>query len=89
MDARTRERLPVLPVLVQTVTQRLAAARELLEAARPAGHGESFTAGGQTLTRVVTRHGTAVGRIWAADPATGKRRDLTFEEDKAFWAQGS
>ena len=47
MDARTRERLPVLPVLVQTVTRRLQEARELLEAARPAGHGESFTAGGQ------------------------------------------
>ena len=85
MDARTRERLPVLPVLVQTVTQRLQEARELLEAARPAGHGEPFTAGGQTLTRVVTRHGTAVGRIWGADPVTGKRRDLTFEEEKAFW----
>ena len=51
----------------------------------PAGHGEPFTAGGQTLTRVVTRHGTAVGRIWGADPVTGKRRDLTFEEEKAFW----
>ena len=85
MDARTRERLPVLPVLVQTVTQRLQEARELLEAARPAGHGEPFTAGGQTLARVVTRRGTAVGRIWGADPVTGKRRDLTFEEEKAFW----
>lgn len=85
MDARTRERLPVLPVLVQTVTRRLQEARELLGAARPAGHGEPFTAGGQALARVVTRHGTAVGRIWGADPVTGKRRDLTFEEEKAFW----
>jgi integrase len=85
MDARTRERLPVLPVLVQTVTRRLQEARELLGAARPAGHGEPFTAGGQALARVVTRHGTAVGRVWGADPVTGKRRDLTFEEEKAFW----
>jgi hypothetical protein len=67
MDARTRERLPVLPVLVQTVTQRLEEARELLEAARPAGHGESFAAGAQTLTRVVTRRGTAVDLDHAAD----------------------
>ncbi|MGH3225958.1 MAG: tyrosine-type recombinase/integrase [Streptosporangiaceae bacterium] len=85
MDARTRERLPVLPVLVQTVTQRLASAGDLLEAARRARHGQAFTAAGQTLARVVTRHGTAVGKVWAADPATGKRRDLSFEEEKAFW----
>ena len=25
------------------------------------------------------------GRIWAEDPGTGKRRDLTFEEHRAFW----
>ena len=25
------------------------------------------------------------GRIWAEDPATGKRRDLTFEEHRGFW----
>ena len=84
MDARTRERLPVLPVLVQTVTRRVQEARELLEAARPAGPGKPFAAGA-CATRVVTRHGAAVGRIWGADPVTGKRRDLTFEEEKAFW----
>ncbi len=88
MDARTRERLPVLPVLIQTVSEQRAAARELLEAARQARHEETFTAAGQTLTRVVTRHGTAVGRVWAADPGTGKRRDLTFEEEQAFWTWG-
>jgi len=85
MDARTRERLPVLPVLIQTVSQQRTAAQALLEAARQAQHGETFTAARQTLTRVVTRHGTAVGKVWAADPGTGKRRDLTFEEDQAFW----
>ena len=26
------------------------------------------------------------GRIWAEDPGTGKRRDLTLEEHRAFWA---
>ena len=88
MDARTRERLPVLPVLINTVNQRRAAAEALLEAARQAQHGETFTVAGQTLIRVVTRHGTAVGKVWAADPETGKRRDLTFEEEQAFWAWG-
>ena len=88
MDARTRERLPVLPVLIQTVSQRRAAAQELLEAARRAQHGQTFTAAGQTLTRVVIRNGRAAGKIRAADPDTGKRRDLTFEEDQAFWTRG-
>ncbi len=88
MDARTRERLPVLPVLIRTVSQRRAAAQTLLEAARQAQHGETFTAAGQTLIRVVTRHGTAVGKVWATDRETGKRRDLTFEEEQAFWTRG-
>ena len=29
---------------------------------------------------------TTSGKIWADDPATGKRRDLAVEEDLAFWA---
>ena len=85
IDARTRERLPVMPVLIQAVAQRRAAARELLEAASQAQHGQVFTAAGQTLTRVITRNGRAVGKVWATDPDTGKRRDLTFEEKQAFW----
>ena len=24
-------------------------------------------------------------RVWAEDPAAGKRRDLTFEEHRGFW----
>jgi hypothetical protein len=33
----------------------------------------------------VTTRSTS-GKIWADDPATGKRRDLAVEEDLAFWA---
>ena len=29
---------------------------------------------------------TPAGKVWAQDPATGKRRDLGREEDHAFWA---
>jgi integrase len=84
MDARTRERLPVLPVLARVVGERRKTAAELLEAARQSQPGNAFTAAGQTLTRsLVTRPGP--GRIWAGDPATGKRRDLAAEEDRAFW----
>jgi integrase len=85
MDARTRERLPVLPVLTATVDRRRKQAAELLEAARQARHGEEFTAAGQTLARVVPPR-SAAAKIWAKDPATGKRRDLGKEEEHAFWA---
>ena len=65
--------------------ERRQAAEALLAAARQAQPGETFTAAGQTLTRsVLTR--TAPARIWADDPGTGKRRDLSLEEDHAFWA---
>ena len=49
MDARTRERLPVLPVLVRTVEQRRDDAAALLTAARAATPGTAFTSAGQHL----------------------------------------
>ena len=46
-----------------------------------------FTAAGQSLRRpVLTRQAVPSRRIWAEDPGTGARRDLTREEDNAFWA---
>jgi hypothetical protein len=83
MDARTRERLHVLPVLVSTVDERRKNSAALLAAARRAQPGEAFTAAGQALTRPVTK---AALKTWAEDPATGRRRDLGLEEDHAFWA---
>lgn len=89
MDARTRERLPVLPILIQTVNKQRKAAEELLHAARQTQPGESFTAAGQTLTRSITPHGDpAAAKIWAHDSSAGKRRDLGFEEEQAFWTWG-
>ena len=41
-----------------------------------------------TAARLATAQATATAdtaRIWAQDPDTGKRRDLTGEEDRAFW----
>jgi integrase len=85
MDARTRERLPVLPALVSAVTAARTAAAELLAAARATPPGEQFTCAGQTLLRPVMSRDTSA-KVWAADPATGRRRDLTLEEHRAFWA---
>jgi hypothetical protein len=86
MDARTRERLPALPVLVQRLDQRRKHAHALLEAGRAAPAGHEFTVAGTTLTRAKVDPRTNSGRIWVNDPNTAKRRDLTREEDHAFWA---
>ncbi len=83
MDARTRERLPVLPALVRSTTRQHADAQALLHAARAARPGSAFTAAGTTLARSIT---TSTASIWADDPASGNRRNLTAEEDRAFWA---
>jgi hypothetical protein len=85
IDARTRERLPVLPVLVQSVSQRRKAADALLCTARATPPGQAFSAATQTLIRSITRHATSA-KVWADDPADGRRRDLTLEEDHAFWS---
>ncbi|MET9615688.1 site-specific integrase [Kitasatospora indigofera] len=86
MDARTRVRLPVLPVLVQTVDRRRRTADALLQAARQCRPGDTFTAVGQTLTRSHTAQNTA-GKAWVESPTpTTKRRDLGHEEEYAFWA---
>ncbi len=85
MDQRTRERLPVLPALAAAVDAARERAAQILQAALAAPPGTEFTAAGQTLRRpAMTRKATSA-RAWAEDPATGKRRDLTLEEHRAFW----
>ena len=84
MDQRTRERLPALPALVARVHTRAQASAERLRAAEAAGHGEQFTCRGQTLHRAPLRSGSAA-KVWSEDPVSGARRDLTGEEDRAFW----
>lgn len=76
MDARTRERLPVLPVLVRSVNDHRRRTAELLEAARRTEPEATFAVAGQTLVRSVVARGEP-GKVWAHDPATGRRRDLT------------
>jgi integrase len=84
MDQRTRERLPVLPTLTCTVDTERRLAAERLTAAQATKPGCEFTAAGQRWRRSLTKHPTA--RIWADDPQTGRRRDLTLEEHRTFWA---
>jgi len=85
MDARTRERLPVLPALAGALARQRNDAAALLAAARQAQPGQEFTAAGRTLARLPVRSGSPL-KVWARDPATGERAELTVQEDYAFWA---
>src|SRR5205085_2749598 len=85
MDQRTRERLPVLPVLTRTAADRKSATASRLQAARATPPDEIIEGTGGTLRRAVAPKAT--GRhVWAEDTATGKRRNLSYEEEEAFWA---
>jgi integrase len=83
MDQRTRERLPILPTLTRTVDTERRLSAERLTAAQATKPGCEFTAAGQRWRRSVTKNPAA--KVWADDPDTGKRRDLTLEEHRAFW----
>jgi hypothetical protein len=85
MDARTRERLPVLPALASALGRQRKDAAALLSAARQAPPGQEFTAAGRPLARLPVRSGSPL-KVWARDPATGERAELTAQEDYAFWA---
>jgi integrase len=85
MDARTRERLPVLPALASAIDRQRRDAAALLAAARQAAPGQELTAAGRALVRLPVRGGSPL-KVWAHDPASGKRADLTGEEGYAFWA---
>ena len=85
MDARTRDRLPVLPVLARAAGQWRRDALALLEAGRQARPGEEFTAAGQTLIRSARPH-AAPGNVWAQEQEGGRHRFLNREEEHAFWA---
>jgi integrase len=88
MDQRTRDRIPVLPALTAAVQHERDAAMQRLAAARATTPGQTFSAGGQTLRRAVTTR-ASVASTWAEDPAGGRRRNLTREEHRAFWAWAS
>jgi integrase len=83
MDQRTRAQLPLLPALVRAVEQQRKAAEELIAAARDIPAGGVFTAAGQQFQRC--RPGPS-GRVYVTEAATGDKRNLTHEEEAAFWS---
>ena len=83
MDQRTRAQLPLLPALVRAVEQQRKAAEHLLTTAQDAPAGGLFTVAGQQFQR---RRPGPSGRVYVIEVATGKKRDLTHEEEAAFWS---
>src|SRR5664280_2076179 len=82
---RTRERLPVLPTLIAAVATQRTATADRLTAAAATSPGQVFTAAG-AAGGDRSAQGLPGGTVWAEDPAGGRRRNLTLEEHRAFWA---
>ena len=83
MDQRTRTQLPLLPSLLRAVQQHLRDAEELINTARDLAAGDRFTVAGQDFQRC---HPGYSGRVYATDLTTRTRRNLTHEEEAAFWS---
>jgi hypothetical protein len=82
MDSRTRERLPVLPILARSAAAHRDHTAQVLQAALATPPGGTFTVAGQDFTVIAARKPGI--RTWARD-SSGKRHNLTWEEDHAFW----
>lgn len=91
MADRTRTLQPLLPVLVGHVDMKLQNLTRLLAAATAAAAGEEFAVDSRRYQRLFTpadrQHERACGypNIRVLEHATGGARNLTLEEDTAFW----
>ena len=92
MHQRTRELAAVLPALVATAVARRRLAAEALGTTAQASIGETVVVDGRRLVRVSiatdpARGGTGrPGVVYAEDPETRRRHNLTLAEANAFWA---
>ncbi|WP_243316586.1 site-specific integrase [Streptomyces sp. PBSH9] len=83
MDQRTRTQLPLLPALLRAVDRQRKDAEARITAARATSAGGRFLIAGEEFER--SRSGQA-GRVYATAVATDRRRNLTHEEEAAFWS---
>lgn len=86
-DQRTRERLPILPVLIRTAERRLKEAKARLSAVDAAPLGSTVTVLGETFTlpRTTSRPDGHPGHV---HDSNGNQRNIRSEERIAFvaWA---
>ena len=83
MDQRTRAQLPLLPALLRAVEQQRKDAEKRIGVARGTPAPGVFTVAGQEFQR--RRQGPS-GRVYVTEAATGRRRNLTHEDETAFWS---
>ncbi|WP_239311020.1 MULTISPECIES: site-specific integrase [unclassified Frankia] len=93
MHQRVRERLPRLPDLVDAAERHRAEQGSLLAAAQTADVGQCFEHAGTRYRRIGHDEDRARQRpryrtsmILVEDAASGVQRDVTRDEDDAFWA---
>jgi integrase len=92
MHQRVRERLPLLPALVDEAHRHLADQTALLTRATATAVGDSFEHASQVYKRVARK--TAPGdhgrdpapSVRAENLTTGRQVDISRAEDQAFWA---
>lgn len=84
-DQRTRERLPVLPVIVQTAERLLKEATARLRTVESAPLGSTVTFHGETF--ILPKHSNrADGKPGRVRDINGTSRDIRGEEKRAFFA---
>lgn len=92
MHQRIRERLPQLPVLVESAENHRREQESLLAAAKATAVGETFEHSGIGYRRVVYKIQTQSERrarteaVLVEDSVTGETIDLSHREDLAFWS---
>lgn len=93
MHQRIRDRLPILPVLVDTAEQERLRHAALLSAAAHTPIGHTFVHNGQKMQRVVNPRSHAgpydgpqsTAPVVVQDLSTGNCTDVARAEDEAFW----
>ncbi len=88
-DQRTRERLPVLPVLVHSAHRRMKDAKALLEAVQATSPGASFTVAGTRYTKARESSLGDPQRTTTVYDQHGNRINIQLVENRAFWAWAS
>ncbi|GAB3469800.1 site-specific integrase [Kineococcus endophyticus] len=86
MHQRTRHRAPVVTRLADAAESFAAEASALLEAAAAADSGAEFVHDGAHFRRVGAGKAGQRIRVLQLDAPTAQVRDLTTEEEDAFWA---
>ena len=87
MHQRVRERLPLLPDLVNAIERHHTDTAALLGVATSVPKNGTFTHNGNSFQRVRSAEGLAPGAdaVVVIDVLTGKASNLTRAEDEAFW----